>query len=66
MWSAIRSAGLPDHAAVEVNRLTWMRISDHVDEVEPSRIKSWLRQTACRERKRAVRPLGLATDPDIP
>lgn len=61
VWGVIDQAGLPFEAALEVNRLTWMRLADHIDELQPERVDLWLRQTAMRESARSSRLVEMTT-----
>lgn len=54
VWAVIDRAGLPRHLALEVNRLVWLRLADHIDEVGPSQAEGWLCQTAERECTRSA------------
>ncbi len=54
VWAVIGRASLPRPLAVEVNRLVWLRLADHIDEVGPSQVEGWLCQTAERECTRSA------------
>ncbi len=62
VWSGIVATGLPEHLALDVNRLTWMRLADHIDAVEPGQVEAWLHDTARRECTRAAKLFGLRND----
>ena len=64
VWRVIEEACLPFRAAVEVNRLTWMRLADHIHELPPERIELWLRQTTLRELARSARLLEMGSSLD--
>jgi hypothetical protein len=56
VWSQARAGGLGEEEAAEVFRLTWMRAADRLRMSSTSSIRSWLEDTAERER---VRMTGL-------
>lgn len=59
VWGVIRGQGLPEHLAGETSRLTWMRLADRFNEIDPDHIRTWLRETARRESVRSARLAGV-------
>lgn len=56
VWSVARSVGLGEADAADVCQTTWMRLAEHLDDVqETSRVGSWLSTTARREAIRVSR-----------
>lgn len=62
VWAAIAAARLPDYKALEVNRLTWMRLADRFGILSADRIERWLRDTARREAERSARLIASTDD----
>ncbi len=56
VWSVARSVGLAEADAADVCQTTWMRLAEHLADVqETSRVGSWLATTARREAIRVSR-----------
>jgi hypothetical protein len=54
VWAVIQAARIPSCIAIEVNRLTWMRLADHVGTIKPADLEGWLCGTARREARRSA------------
>jgi len=63
VWSVVQELGLPADVASEVYLLTWMRLADHIEDVEPDAIPCWLYRTAIREATRARKLLAAGQPP---
>lgn len=66
VWSVVQQAELPAEVASEVNLLTWLRLADHIAEVDPDGVPGWLLRTAIREATRARKLLNVAGPPAAP
>lgn len=56
LWSITRSHGLDGADAADVGQLTWLRLLEHIDQInEPERLAAWLATTARRECLRLLR-----------
>lgn len=56
VWSVARSVGLGETDAADVCQTTWMRLAEHLDDVqETARLGAWLATTARREAIRVSR-----------
>ena len=56
VWSVARSVGLDESDAADVSQTTWMRLAEHLDELnDTSRVGAWLATTARREAIRVSR-----------
>ncbi|HWE55218.1 MAG TPA: sigma-70 family RNA polymerase sigma factor [Acidimicrobiales bacterium] len=66
VWSVARSVGLDDADAADVSQTTWMRLAEHLDQLnDTSRVGAWLATTARREAIRVSR-LGVRHVPVDP
>jgi hypothetical protein len=59
VWAVVRRQQLTHQGAVNVSRLTWLRLADRLDEMSPEMMGSWLEQTAEQESIRVARLLML-------
>lgn len=69
IWAIARAHRLCDADAADVVQLTWLRLVEHVDDLnEPGRVGAWLATTARRECLRLLRAAKrhLALDEDAP
>jgi RNA polymerase sigma factor (sigma-70 family) len=56
IWSVARSVGLNEADAADVSQTTWLRFSEHLDDLhDRARAASWLATTARREAIRVAR-----------
>jgi RNA polymerase sigma factor (sigma-70 family) len=56
VWSAVRAVGLGEDDAADVCQTTWMRLAEHLADInETSRVGAWLVTTARREAIRTSR-----------
>jgi DNA-directed RNA polymerase specialized sigma24 family protein len=55
VWAVPRARQLNGQEAAYVSQLTWMRLSDHLGDLPPETLPSWLERTAERECVRVVR-----------
>jgi hypothetical protein len=60
VWAVPRRYRLSGQEAAYVSQLTWMRLSDRLDDMAPEVLPSWLERTAERECSRVAR-LALIT-----
>ena len=54
VWAVPRRQGLSKQDAAHVSQLTWMRLSDRLNDIAPESIGGWLERTAERECARVV------------
>lgn len=64
VWQEIHDSRLSEQAAIGVNRLTWMRLADHLGELEAVAIEPWLRRTARDESTRYTRLEAISSELD--
>jgi RNA polymerase sigma factor (sigma-70 family) len=63
VWSIARGVGLGDADAADVSQTVWLRLAEHLSEIEhPERVGGWLATTTRRESIR-VRRLSLRAVP---
>ena len=56
VWSIARSFGLPEADAADVSQTVWLRLAEHLSELEhPERVGGWLATTTRRESMRVKR-----------
>jgi DNA-directed RNA polymerase specialized sigma24 family protein len=58
VWAVARAHGLGPADAGDVSQVTWLLLTQHLDSLQPERLRAWLLRTATREADRMRRLRG--------